>query len=81
VSITISLAFASYLKNTISYANMNLFDTWGALFALNLIVLIGIIVAFWISVGLITTLWVLLAYSPISLFLFNRGLMAGKASC
>lgn len=78
---TIALAFASYLKNTMYYANMNLFDTWGALFALNLVVLIGIIVAFWMTVGLITTLWVLLAYSPISLFFFNRGLMAGKASC
>jgi len=62
-------------------SNWNLFDMWGALFAVNLCVLMGIIVAFWMTVGLITTLWVLLAYSPISLFFFNRGLMAGKASC
>lgn len=46
----------------------------GVIFSLNYLVIIGIIVAFWIKVNLINTLWILLAVTPVTLFTMNKGL-------
>jgi len=42
--------------------------------------ILGIIVMFWVSVNLIDTLWTLLFMTPLTLFIFNKGL-AGGANC
>ena len=42
--------------------------------------LLGVIVAFWVSINLVDTLWLLLALSPFSLLIFSKGL-AGSADC
>ena len=55
-------------------------DFWGMLMTLNILAILGVIVAFWISVNLIDTLWTLLFLTPVTLFIFNKG-MAGGASC
>jgi hypothetical protein len=47
---------------------------WGLIFLLNYLGILGIIVAFWVKVNLVNTLWTLLAVSPITLFTMNMGL-------
>lgn len=59
---------------------MSRMDFWGMLMVLNVAVILGVFVAFWIKVLLIDTLWSLLFLSPFTLFIFNKGL-AGKANC
>jgi hypothetical protein len=39
-----------------------------------------IFAAFWIKVKLIPTLWILAAFSPISLFILNKGLVNADCS-
>ena len=46
----------------------------------NVGLILAVIVAFWVSVNLIDTLWTLLFLTPVTLFIFNKGL-AGSASC
>jgi hypothetical protein len=61
---------------------MQRLDFWGLLFTVNLLILIGMIFAFWFFyINLIQLMYVFVCYSPIALFLFNRGLMAGNANC
>ena len=55
-------------------------DFWGALMVLNILAVLGVIVAFWVHVNLIDTLWTMLALTPVTLFLFQMGL-GGKADC
>ena len=50
------------------------------LMVLNVAVILGVFVAFWTTVLLTETLWYLLFLTPITLFIFNKGL-AGKANC
>jgi len=57
-----------------NHANWTNFSFWGFLFALNYLVILAIIVAFWVEVNLVNTLWILLAVSPITLFTMNKGL-------
>ena len=74
-------AFGFYLMQQSSLkANMSRMDFWGMLMVLNVAVILGVFVAFWIKVLLIDTLWSLLFLSPFTLFIFNKGL-AGKANC
>ena len=74
--------FLYYLVQQCRWCNMDRLDFWGLLFTLNLMVLISLIFSFWFFyVNLIQFLQLLAAYSPIAIFLFNRGLMAGSASC
>ena len=47
---------------------------WGFIFLLNYLGIIGIIVAFWLKVNLVNTLWTLLAVSPVTIFTMNMGL-------
>ena len=71
----------AYLKEQSGQrANVKKMDFWGMLLVLNVLVIMGVIVAFWISVNLIDTLWTMLFLTPITLFIFNKGL-AGSASC
>jgi len=44
------------------------------IFALNYLAILGIIVAFWIKINLVNTLWILLAVTPVTLFTMNKGL-------
>ena len=46
----------------------------------NVLLILGVITAFWVSVNLIDTLWTMLFLVPVTLFIFNKGL-AGKANC
>jgi len=55
-------------------------DTWGMLMMGNVLLILGVITAFWVSVNLIDTLWTMLFLVPVTLFIFNKGL-AGKANC
>lgn len=59
---------------------MKRMDFWGTLLTVNILVLLGVIVAFWVSINLVDTLWLLLALSPFSLLIFSKGL-AGSADC
>lgn len=61
-------------------ANVENLDFWGAVMLLNVLVILGVIVAFWISVLLTDTLWTLLFLVPFTLFIFNKGL-GGSAQC
>jgi hypothetical protein len=81
MTIAILGAFGYYVMHQQAHANLERIDFWGILFTINLLVLLGVILAFWIQVGLITTLWALLFYSPVALFLFNRGLTQGRVNC
>lgn len=47
---------------------------------LNVLVLLGVLTAFWISVNLIDTLYILVALTPVTLFVFNKGL-GGNVNC
>jgi len=55
-------------------ANLSMISFSGFIFSLNYLVILGIIVAFWIKVNLINTLWILLAVTPVTLFTMNKGL-------
>lgn len=56
-------------------ANLSNISFWGALFTLNYMAIIGIIVAFWINCfNLVNCLWILLAVSPVTFILMNKGL-------
>jgi len=46
----------------------------------NILVILGVITAFWIEVNLIDTLWTMAFLTPVTLFIFNKGL-AGSANC
>jgi len=75
-------AFVYYLVQQCRFGNMQRLDFLGVLFIVNLLVLIGLIFAFWLFfINLVQFLQILAAYSPVALFLFNRGLMAGNANC
>lgn len=76
------LVFVYYLMQQFRFCNMQRLDFWGLLFTVNLLILIGMIFAFWFFyINLIQLMYVFVCYSPIALFLFNRGLMAGNANC
>ena len=60
--------------------NLGRLDFWGAVMLANIAVILAVIVAFWVQVNLIDTLWTLLFLIPITLFTFNKGL-GGAASC
>lgn len=55
-------------------ANMSKLSFWGSVFTLNYMGILAIIVAFWIKVNLVNTLWILLAVAPVTLFTMNKGL-------
>lgn len=55
-------------------ANLSNITFWGFLFTLNYLVVLFVIVAFWIQVNLINTLWILLALTPVTLLTMNYGL-------
>ena len=57
-------------------ANLNSFSFWGLLFSLNYFAVLMVIVAFWIEINLVNTLWIMLALSPVTLFTMNQGLTA-----
>jgi len=77
----IVVAFMVYLRAQMELsANTKRMDFWGSLLTVNILVLLGVIVAFWISINLIDTLWLLLALAPFSLFIFSKGL-EGSADC
>ena len=50
------------------------------MFTLNYMGIIGVIVAFWLKVNLVNTLWILLALSPVTLFMMNKGLTVDNCS-
>lgn len=57
-----------------NHANWSKLSFWGFVFTLNYLLILGIIVAFWIEINLVNTLWILLAVSPVTLFTMNKGL-------
>lgn len=57
-------------------ANLSSFSFWGLLFTVNYLAILAIIVAFWISINLINTLWSLLFMAPVTLYLMNMALTA-----
>ena len=63
--------FGSLFSNQANLKNMSFF---GMLFVLNYLLILGVIVAFWIQVNLVNTLWILAALAPVTLFTMNKGL-------
>ena len=57
-----------------SHANLSMMSFWGFIFILNYVAILAIIVAFWLKVNLVNTLWILLAVTPVTLFTMNKGL-------
>lgn len=77
----IVVAFLVYMRAQMELsANTKRMDFWGSLLTVNILVLLGVIIAFWVSVNLIDTLWLLLTLAPFSLFIFSKGL-EGSADC
>lgn len=79
----IPLAFSAAIIGLLVYyvghlygnqANLSNLSFWGSVFTLNYILILVIIVAFWIKINLVNTLWILLAVSPVTLFTMNQGL-------
>jgi len=52
----------------------------GFLFAAVLLANLGILTMFWISVNLISTLWILLFTSPISFYIVNKALITADST-
>ena len=78
---SIAFAFIYYLTAQSSLAgNVSNVDFWGVAMLLNIAGILAVITAFWVSVNLIDTLWTLLALTPVTLFIFNKG-MGGTANC
>jgi hypothetical protein len=64
--------FVSHIYgNSANFSNLSF---WGLVFAANYIGIFVIIVAFWIKINLVNTLWILLAAAPVTLFTMNKGL-------
>lgn len=71
----VALAFLWYLGQQMGLkANTKRLDFWGMLILANIAAILGVIVAFWLHVNLIDTLWILLAMAPFTLFIFSKGL-------
>ena len=81
-TVAIAGSFGWYLMQQSSLSpNLKQMDFWGMLMIGNVAVILAVIMAFWFSaVNLIDTLWTFLFLTPITLFIFNKGL-AGSASC
>ena len=47
---------------------------------LNIAGILCVITAFWVSVNLVDTLWIMLSLVPVTLYIFNKGL-GGTANC
>ena len=72
---TIGLLFIMFVNHIYSnQANFANISFWGLVFAVNYIAILAIIVAFWVKINLVNTLWILLAAAPITLFTMNKGL-------
>lgn len=54
-----------------NHSNLSNMSFWGLLFTINYFVILGIIVAFWIQVNLVNTLWILLAVFGPTLYIMN----------
>ena len=74
-SAVIGLLFVVYTGQLFATgANLSNLSVWGLIFALNTLGVLGVIIAFWIEVNLVNTLWILLGLSPVTLFVMNKGL-------
>lgn len=63
------------LKLIENKANLSNMSFWGFLFTLNYSAILVIIVAFWVNCfNLVNCLWIMLALSPVTLFMMNKGL-------
>jgi hypothetical protein len=63
--------FGSAMTGASTCGNLS---AWGFLFVLNYLAIYAVIVAFWVEINLINTLWTLLAIAIPTLFLMNKGL-------
>ena len=72
VIIGLFLYFVTQLYS--NHANLSNMSFWGLVFALNYLAILAVIVAFWVKVNLVNTLWILLAAAPATLFTMNKGL-------
>ena len=71
----IGLLFLMFVNHLYSnQANFSNISFWGLVFAINYLGILAIIVAFWIKINLVNTLWILLAAAPFTLFTMNKGL-------
>lgn len=55
-------------------ANLSNITFGGFIFSMNYILILLIIIAFWIKINLVNTLWILLAVTPVTLYTMNLGL-------
>ena len=78
-SIAFALLYYLMAQSSLS-ANISRVDFWGVAMLLNIAGILAVITAFWVSVNLIDTLWTMLALTPVTLFIFNKG-MGGTANC
>ena len=57
-------------------SNFSQYSFWGLIFTINYLMIILVIIAFWIKINLVNTLWILLALSPFTVFTMNMALNA-----
>ena len=59
--------------------NLNNMSFWGSIFVANYLLILLVIVAFWVKVNLVNTLWILLALSPITIYVMILSEFASSA--
>lgn len=71
----ICVGFFSYFSSIfMNEANLSNLGFWSVLFILNYLGILFIIIAFWVKINLVNTLWILLAATPVTLFIMNKGI-------
>jgi hypothetical protein len=71
----IAVGFLAYFTSIFqTEANLQNLGFWSLLFILNYVGILAIIIAFWIKINLVNTLWILLAATPVTLFIMNKGI-------
>jgi hypothetical protein len=74
--ILVILVVTFIVSVTANSGNLNNLSFSGCLFVINYLLILGVIVAFWIKVNLVNTLWILVALAPVTLFTMNVGINA-----
>lgn len=72
--VIVSLLLYFIVQMYANHANLSNISFWGFMFTINYLAILTIIVAFWVQINLVNTLWILLAVTIPTLFMMNKGL-------
>lgn len=74
-SVILLAAFGRYFLSLVSIkTNLTNITFWGLVFTVNYFLVLCIIMAFWIKINLVNTLWILVVVIPITIFTMNKGI-------